>query len=431
MIDQEQINALREEGALWLTDTLSIVDLVLLLLTADELITKKESAKAASLSVFKDATGHYRWVLLSSNGYRDRDGEIVSTKALTNDVARADADKDYGPLRWWHVPGADIGDCDYNAMSGRVLVESGTFRSEAIGRAVHKAQANLQASIGFRHPTSEPDGENVYHHIRRFERSLTPLGRASNPFTRLIVQGGKMEEDKIKALKALIGEEAVNGIIAQVQATQKEADSQGVAYKEATGTSGGTGSLTLTANDVARFVTEPVAVKAEGEAMAEGEEEEEEVDERIYAGDLEPGELVSMIATAVKEAIAPLVNAMDMTTKMSAMVEELKGLMGATSKSDEIALLQEQQARKDQESAQLKAAVESKMSALETQLNAARTELAELTGEQPRAVKGYRASQAPDTIVGDAHALKAQKPEGPDPNFIPFLIGRNEALPPQ
>jgi hypothetical protein len=271
------------------------------------------------------------------------------------------------------------------------------------------------------------------------------MGRASNPFTRLIVQGGKMEDDsKIQALKALIGEEAVNGIIAQVQATQKEADAAGVAYKEATSTTGtnagggltltaangGTG-FTLSASDVARFVTEPVAVKAEGEAMAEGEAEEEEVDERIYAGDLEPGELVSMIATAVKEAIAPLVNAMDMTTKMSAMVEELKGLMGATSKSDEIALLQEQQARKDQESAQLKAAVESKMSALETQLNAARTELAELTGEQPRAVKGYRASQAPDTIVGDAHALKAQKPEGPDPNFIPFLIGLNEALPPQ
>jgi hypothetical protein len=92
------------------------------------------ATKDAAFAVFKDKSGGYRWVMLSSNAFRDRDHEIVSTKALSADVARADGDQQYGPLRWWHVgipfgPGLDLGDCDFNAMVGRMLVESGTFRS--------------------------------------------------------------------------------------------------------------------------------------------------------------------------------------------------------------------------------------------------------------------------------------------------------------
>jgi hypothetical protein len=414
-----------------------------------------EREKEASLSVFKDATGRFRWVLLSSNGYRDRDGEIVSTKALTQDVARADADKDYGPLRWWHVPGMDIGDCDYNAMSGRVLVESGTFRSEAIGRAVFKAQGDLQASIGFRHPTTEPDHEKVYHHIRRFERSLTPVGRASNPLTRLIVkQGGTMEDEKMQAFKALFGqagEDALKEVMGRIQATEKAADAAGVAYKEApeapaltleraetVGSNAGEATFTLTPRDVANIITvlnDAETIKAEGEPEMEedGEEMEMEVEERIYAGDLDPDELVSKIAAAVAEAITPLVQAMDMTTKMGAMVNELKGLMGATRKDDDIALIQEQQARKALEDAKAIATLKQEQEAMASRFKEVSDKLAELTGEQPRALQqgGYRASQASDTVP-QTTALKASSPVGLDPNFFSeFLGGQSNLLPPE
>jgi len=139
------------------------------------------------LYVFKDFDGAERWVTFSSNPYQDRDKEFVSWKALEDDVLRADVDKNYGVLRWWHVPGIDIGDCDFNMMHGKILIESGTFRTAAIARTVKENADKLEISIGFTHPPEEPDSEGVFHHIRRFERSLCPKGRVSNRFTRLAV----------------------------------------------------------------------------------------------------------------------------------------------------------------------------------------------------------------------------------------------------
>lgn len=407
---------------------------------------EEESNKEASLSVFKDATGRFRWVLLSSNAYRDRDGEIVSTKALLEDVARADKDRDYGPLRWWHVPGLDIGDCDFNAMSGRVLVESGTFRSEAIGQSVFKAQKGLQASIGFKHPHTDPDLDKVYWRIRRFERSLTPTGRASNPFTKLVVQQErKMDTEKVEALKALIGEDGIQAILSQVQATQKEADLAGTAFKESTAE---TSAPAMTAQQVADYLKNEEATVTVGstggefgtisigttgtftvpssETSAETEEETP-----VYAGDLMPQELVSLITANVVEALSPL-----MATKMKELSDALKAALSTTTKADDIALLQEQQS---QQAARLEATIKSLAGEHEktTQaLKAAQAQLAELTGEQPRAntreqVKGYRATQDPNTVVGETHRLKEAAPQGIDPNFfdslIPGIFNRNGA----
>lgn len=47
---------------------------------------KKKVATKTSFTVFKQQNGRYRWVAISSNAYRDRDGEIVSKKALENDA---------------------------------------------------------------------------------------------------------------------------------------------------------------------------------------------------------------------------------------------------------------------------------------------------------------------------------------------------------
>lgn len=384
--------------------------------------------KEASLSVFKDASGKYRWVLLSSNAYRDRDGEIVSIKALTADVARADTDKDYGPLRWWHVPGLDIGDCDFNAISGRMLVESGTFRSEAIGQAVFKAQKNLQASLGFRHPHTEPDHEKVYHNIRRFERSLTPTGRASNPFTKLMVkqEEKKMTEEKLEALKALIGEEGIAAILSQVQETQKQADGQGVAFKEAAEP---TTQPEMTPAAVASFITAPVESTTTASSNADGKltftvEATVEPDEEapLYAGDMLPNELVSLITGQVVQAITPL---------FGGMVEAVKALGASTNKDADIALLQEQQARKDAENAAARKVLQDQAAALATQLKEVKEKLDELSGEQPRAVQqGYRASQ--QNPIGDNHRLKEVAPVGGlDPNFFGFLSGNGSQLPPQ
>lgn len=197
-----------------------------------EWTAKKE---VASLAVFKQADGVYRWVTFSSSGYKDHDGEIVSTKALTDDVSRADGDGDYGPLRWWHVPGLDIGDCDFNDMHGRILIESGTFRSPEIAEGIMPYLPELGVSIGFKHSPLEPDNEGVYHTIKRFERSLLPAYQASNPYTKLFISEGNttMEKEKIGWLAKMLGRETVQALAEQATATQKEADAAGTTYKAA------------------------------------------------------------------------------------------------------------------------------------------------------------------------------------------------------
>lgn len=190
--------------------------------------------EAGSLTVTKQANGAHRWVAVSSSAYRDRDGEIVSTKALEDDVARADADGNYGPLRWWHVKGLDIGTCDYNAMHGRLLVESGTFNDERVAKAIKEHAPELAVSIGFNHSQHEPDADGVFHTIRRFERSFLPRNRESNLFTTLgaVMKEINMTKDKKDKLAELVGDEVVSDLITQADTTQKAADESGTAFKE-------------------------------------------------------------------------------------------------------------------------------------------------------------------------------------------------------
>ncbi len=188
-----------------------------------------------ALQVFKQANGQHRWVLQSSSGFRDQDREIVSTKSLEADVERADADGDYGPLLWWHVKGLELGDCDFNAMHGRVLIESGTFRHPTFAQMAKEHADELGVSIGFLHPENEPDADGVFHTIRRKERSLLPRDRASNLLTSVVVvpKESTMTKNKVDKLKQLVGDPAVvDGLIAGAEQAEKAASEAGLAFKE-------------------------------------------------------------------------------------------------------------------------------------------------------------------------------------------------------
>jgi len=273
----------------------------------------------ASLSVFKDSDGRYRWILQSSNAFRDRDNEIVSTKALEEDVEAADANGSYGPLRWWHCKGYDLGDCDFRMVHGRTLIESGTFRSNAIGERVKAHAGQLQVSIGFNHPMNEPDREGVFHHIRTFERSLLPAGKAANPFTRVIVKGVDemaTKEEKLKALKALgIDPDAV---LQQAEQTEKELERQGVAFKEneaaaeaeaADTAEKETGAVEPPAeseSEKAKKPPKPEEDPEDSEDSEEDSEEEEGEEEEEVIGNMSKKEYADHLRATVKEALAEI-----------------------------------------------------------------------------------------------------------------------------
>ena len=141
------------------------------------------------IAVRKSKDNEYRWLAISSTAYRDRDNEIVSTKALRNAVAQRSSD--LGPLRFWHVPGMDIGTTDFQMITedGKYLIESGIIPDERIAQRMQKAlkSGDWQMSIGFRHPLNEPDENRVFNTISIFERSIVPHGKAANPMTKLMM----------------------------------------------------------------------------------------------------------------------------------------------------------------------------------------------------------------------------------------------------
>lgn len=266
-----------------------------------------------------------------------------------------------------------------------------------------------------------------------------------------------MDNDKIAALKALIGEDNVASILEQIKATQKEAEALGTAYKEASSVEEPF-LKPMTPDDVARIVTTggtlaistgetvtgsaanwgSIAVTKDDIAVA-ASDDASFAEEPVYAGDLLPNELATLVANSVASALAPYLK-----TVRDEMVAEVKAHAGSAVKSDDIALLQEQQARQALQEQQARAQLQATIDTLAAQhqettkaLKAAQEQLAELTGEQPRMLKreqpGFRASQAESTVIGDSHALKARQPVGIDPNFFDFAINgkTNQQLPPQ
>lgn len=372
-----------------------------------------------SFRVFKDASGRYRWVAQSSSAFMDRDKEIVSTQAMTDDCMFADKLKSYGPLRWWHTPGLDLGDCDFNAMHGRILIESGTFRTPSIAHKVAQAAGDLEISLGFLHLPSEPDASGVFHHIRRFERSLVPRGKASNRFTAFSVKESPMfDPTKVAALKQLgFSDSDITSFQTQAEATEKVADAEQVAYKaeDAPLVMVAPGNVTFqpgerfNAANGDEYIKSPseldptgmyYATKAFGapkiepvEAAVEEVVEEDAAEPMVEAVEEDAAEggltlssediaaIGQALAEALQTALGPLVSTMDLTGKIGSHMDELKGMMGSyTAKKDS----------SDAEKAE-------QITALKAQQDSIQLKLDELLGLQPEV--SPRVSQAPTSIL--------------------------------
>jgi hypothetical protein len=349
-----------------------------------------------SFVIFKDAAGHDRWLAISSTAYRDRDGEIVSRKALQQAVSAGDTTGVRGPLRFWHVPGLDIGDCDYQATAqdGRFLIESGTFRSPALAQAVKANGDGYQVSIGFLHPETQPDPAGVFHDIAIFERSIVPPGRAANPFTQIRTKEQRMlSTEKLTALKALLGETPeLTALLSEVQATDKEAQERGTAYKEAP-------PEEITLNGVVYTVkatpppagaeAEQKAPMAPASAIEAGDTEiTDALDEEEPDGDEGPLLTDAELDAIADRVLQKLMPALDLEKKMRGYVDEMKtAFTGGMAQKDAAAA---------QQAAQL-ATLQAAQVATDAQLK-------ELISDQPAG--GYRASQRAESAMLDA-ALKA------------------------
>lgn len=367
-----------------------------------------------TFTVYKDASGADRWLSVSSTAYRDRDQEIVSTKALNGAVMLADASGYRGPLRFWHVPGVELGDCDYQATAqdGRFLIESGTFRSPAIAAAVKSHADDYQMSIGFTHPPDEPDAHGVFANIAIFERSLVPRGRASNPLTQfaLVRKETRMltAEKQEQLTKLLDGNaELLSGLLNQVAITDKAAQDQGATYKDTPDIRAiireELANLLTTEKaadpaEVAPPDTPPADAKDDGmdgmEAMAEGDTGDENM---LTSSEI--GAIAQQTAQVLLDALMPHLG-------IGQKMDEVKSLLGGMAGS---------YAKKDAELAEVK----------ET-LATVKAQVASLISDAPPILAGgFRASQAGSTVTTDETKLKNAQPAA-DPVATSFSAWMTE-----
>lgn len=390
----------------------------------------------AAFVVFKQKNGQYRWVLKSSNAFEDRDTEVVSTRALNRDVQRTDKTGEYGPLRWWHVgkpewrnpldwrsvvagKGLDIGDCDFSAMEGPVLIESGTFRSPELGAAIVLKADTFRASLGFSHPLDEPDQDGVFHHINRFERSLTPANKASNMRTGLVVTKEHiMDPAKLAAFKEAVGEDIADKVLADAQNTTKEARAAGIREKGvepaiddlaaqlelmtsqlATFKAKVEGARTTATNvpvDDPKAVVPSAIVTKDDEPDGDEVEEDAEPGNDLYIGDMTVPEFTTMLDGAMAKHFDTVHKSLDLHGKLAAAndsMKDMKSYLGGM-------------AQKDATVAELK----DQMALLATSFKEAQDMLTDLTGDVPKELNrprgaSYKASEGIDNIVPPDHAM--------------------------
>jgi colicin import membrane protein len=386
-----------------------------------------EDWRAKSFAVFKDHTGRYRWLARTTTAYQDRDKEIIEAAALDADSQRMTEQKQFGPLRYWHVgqpdpfdtdrpwgPGLDIGDCDYSCLIGRTRIESGTFRDPHIAQKVARQAEQYELSPGFFHPIDQPVN-GVFSAIRTFERSIVPVkyGRASNLFTGLAVKETRMDIDEMdrrfKAAIADLGLDATQAqaLGAELIATEKAAQAQGIAFKSdalnsavAAGLSAppappeeitiGGVVYTVKAAPPIELDAPPVEAKADGDMIEEIAEELEPEAEMAgdYLGDMTWDEFAAKLA----DLLAPVLKMQDMVKAVSDMGGELKSMYGGV-------------AQKDDTRAQ-------ELAALKSQYTDLATKIAQIEGNQPATI-------LPNEV---AAALKSGGPAQPTPPERPEVV---------
>jgi hypothetical protein len=181
-------------------------------------------------------------VTFSTNAFKDRQDEMFSTESLERYVKEAEKGDDRGTFDFWHVPGSDFADKEWQGVVGRFLVEAGPFKDTPVGK---KARAfftdHPQA-----HPTIAPEGwgcspqfrylpedrkGGTYHWIWVMKTSILPRAAAANVWTKGEVSMAKLSDEQRKAAAEIFGEDFVKSLEEEGERRTKELEEAGVAFK--------------------------------------------------------------------------------------------------------------------------------------------------------------------------------------------------------
>lgn len=179
-----------------------------------------------------------KWVGWWTNNFKDKQGEIITEKAIDSYIWRADKGLvSMPPLRFLHVPGSEHGRTEFLGREGHYAIAAGTFDDTPLGQRA----AEVYARSGKRYAMSHgfvyrnADKQNgVYHQFNTYEISVLPAKAAANPFTQFEEVSTKMDAYKEKALRDFFGEELAASIITNTQNMSKALEDIGVSFKDMT-----------------------------------------------------------------------------------------------------------------------------------------------------------------------------------------------------
>lgn len=190
---------------------------------------------------FKQADGRTRWMKVTSGGFEDRDREIVSTAFLESAVEFADQVKERGPLLLFHVPGARVGECDFQAVVGEpgFLLESGLFDQTEDGEKAarwYEEHPACEMSLSFLYARKskkvyEPPGVIL-------ERSILPPGRAAFSWSGIQIEeleemSKQITQEKQAFLEEVLGSDRAAAIVAALGEGAEQLKAAGIRWKEA------------------------------------------------------------------------------------------------------------------------------------------------------------------------------------------------------
>jgi hypothetical protein len=176
--------------------------------------------KQSDSTVFKAGDGSRYMFIVTSNSYKDRENEWITTKALQRYVDESwpadDKCMTNNKHLYWHDDNIHIGDIVWCDLEGPFLIElskerQGTFTHRGVEHPVsllwdyfETADEPQGASHRFKH-FSDDANDNTYEWIKKEETSTLPLIHAANSYTFSGVIDMSKKDDKLDAIIGVKG----------------------------------------------------------------------------------------------------------------------------------------------------------------------------------------------------------------------------------
>lgn len=179
-----------------------------------------------------------QWVIVWSNNFEDREGEIFTQKAIDDYITRVDTGIVEPPDLWVHHAGPEtkIGKAKWVGRHGHFVLAGGTFDETEKARKArdyYERRANkTSVSHGFTFPAWGFDGKH-YNQFNTFEISLLPRGAEANRYTTLQgVRSMTLDDKKRRYLANVFGEDTVEEMLTDLDNAGKALEETQAAFKD-------------------------------------------------------------------------------------------------------------------------------------------------------------------------------------------------------